>query len=48
MTLMNFGNSILPIVVFFILFYALLKKVPIYDSFIVGAKEGLELAVSIF
>lgn len=48
MSLINLGNILLPIVVLLILLYALKKKVPIYDSFVNGAKEGLELGVSVF
>lgn len=45
---MNISNFFIPCVVLFILLYAIYKKVPVYDSFIAGAKEGLELAVRIF
>lgn len=37
----DFANFIVPIFVLFILIYALIKKVNIYDSFLNGAKEGL-------
>ena len=47
MNLIKIGNLIIPIVVLLIIIYALRKKVKIYDSFIIGAKEGLELAISV-
>ena len=47
MNLVKIGNLIIPIVVLLIIIYALRKKVKIYDSFIIGAKEGLELAISV-
>lgn len=47
MKFLNIGNLLIPIVVFLIIIYALVKKVKIYDSFIIGAKEGLELAISV-
>lgn len=37
----NFSNFIVPIFVLGILLYAFKKKVNIYDSFLVGAKDGL-------
>lgn len=47
MDLIKIGNIIIPVVVLLIIIYALKKNVKIYDSFVHGAKEGLELAVSI-
>lgn len=47
MSLIKIGNFLIPVVVLLIIIYALRKKVKIYDSFVAGAKEGLELAVSI-
>lgn len=47
---MNFvkvSNYLIPVVVFLIILYGIKKKVSIYDSFVVGAKEGLELGISI-
>ena len=41
-------NFFIPVVVLLIIVYAIYKKVPVYDSFVVGAKEGLGLAISIF
>ena len=48
MTLIKISNMLIPLVVLLIIIYALKKKVPIYDSFIKGCSEGLELAISIF
>lgn len=47
MILIKIGNYLLPLVVLSIILYALKKKVSIYDSFVKGAKEGLELGFSI-
>lgn len=38
---MNVSNFIVPIFVLFIILYGFKKKVNIYDSFLVGAKDGL-------
>ena len=38
---MNFSTYIVPLFVLFIILYGFKKKVPIYDSFLVGAKNGL-------
>ncbi len=48
MILVKLGNYLIPVVVLLIIIYAIRKKVGIYDSFIQGAKEGLELAIGIF
>lgn len=46
---MNYISSILiPLVVLIIISYGFVKKVNIYDSFILGVKEGLSTALSIF
>ena len=47
MVLVKIGNFLIPLVVLLIIIYAIRKKVPIYDSFVSGAKEGLELAISV-
>lgn len=47
MTLIKIGNYLIPIIVLLIIIYAIKKKVPIYDSFVAGAKEGIELGFSI-
>ena len=48
MIFIKLGNYLIPIVVLIIVFYAFKKKVNVYDSFINGAKEGLELSIDIF
>lgn len=48
MNLIRVGNMLIPIVVLAIIIYGISKKVNIYDSFINGCKEGLELSISIF
>jgi spore maturation protein B len=45
---LSFSLYILPIFILFIIIYALIKKVDIYDAFIKGAKEGVGLAFKIF
>jgi len=47
MNLITISNMLIPIIMLSIIFYALKKKVLIYDSFVNGAKEGLELGLSI-
>ncbi|HEY8364315.1 MAG TPA: spore maturation protein [Haloplasmataceae bacterium] len=44
---MNFTVYIIPILVVFLMIYALFKKVNAYDSFIKGAKEGAKYAFEI-
>lgn len=41
------SNYILPIIVFLIIIYGV-KRCNVYDSFIEGAKEGIEISLSIF
>lgn len=48
MKLVQLGNCLIPIILGTILICAIKKKVPVYDSFIKGAKEGLELSISVF
>lgn len=48
MILIKLGNYLIPIVVLLIVIYSWQKKVNIYDSFVKGAKEGLELSISVF
>jgi len=38
----------IPIIVLVVLIFALFKKVNVYDSFCVGAKEGMMMSISIF
>lgn len=42
------SNYILPIVIFLIVIYGVIKKCNVYDSFIKGAKEGLQIGITIF
>jgi len=42
------SNYILPIIIFLIILYGIIKKCNVYDSFIKGSKEGIEIAISIF
>ena len=39
---------IIPLVVLFVIFYGLAKRVEIYDAFLEGVKEGLNLTLKIF
>jgi len=48
MNITNIGNYLIPIVVLIIIVIALIKKVNVYDEFTIGAKEGLEMGISIF
>lgn len=48
MKLVQLGNYLIPIILGLIIIYAIKKKVNVYDSFISGAKEGLELSIDIF
>lgn len=48
MILVKLGNYLIPVVVLLIIIYAIRKHVGVYDSFISGAKEGLELSIEIF
>lgn len=45
---MILSKLIMPLIVLGVVFYAFSKKVDIYDSFIKGAKEGVEMAVNLF
>ena len=42
------SNYFIPAIVFFVLVYALRKKVNVYDSFCHGAKEGILMSIEIF
>ncbi len=43
----NFGMLIIPIIIGTILIFGLMKKVPVFDTFMDGAKQGLKSSVSI-
>ncbi|WP_203361852.1 spore maturation protein [Bacillus sp. REN10] len=38
---------IIPVMIGFILFYGTMKKVPTYETFVEGGKEGINIAISI-
>ena len=41
-------NFFIPFFVLIVIFYGLLKKIDIYDSFLKGVREGISLALTIF
>lgn len=41
-------KAIIPIIIFFITGYGILKKVKVYECFIEGAKEGISICLRIF
>lgn len=41
-------NFFIPLVTIIILIYGLYKKIDIFDTFIVGVREGLEMSIKIF
>ncbi|MGI5966446.1 MAG: spore maturation protein [Anaerotruncus rubiinfantis] len=45
--LMNLGTLMVPLTVAGIIGYAFVKGVPVFETFVEGAKEGLEVAVNI-
>ncbi len=48
MHLTEIGNLFIPLVVLIVIVVAVIKKVNVYDEFIEGAKEGFNMAISIF
>ena len=42
------ANLIVPVLILFIIIYALKKRVNVYDSFVDGAKEGIGIGIGIF
>lgn len=48
MIFLKISNYLIPAIVLWIIFYAFRKKVNLYDSFVAGAKEGMEMGFSIF
>ena len=36
---------ILPLIILFILSYGIFKKVPVYEEFVEGAKDGFKISV---
>ena len=45
---MKLADIILPLLVLFIIIYGIIKKVDVYDEFVDGAKEGVQIGISIF
>ncbi len=49
MQFVNFFSSIaMPFVILMIVLYAWIEKIKIFDTFLIGAKEGIEIVISIF
>ncbi|MDD2489727.1 MAG: spore maturation protein [Bacilli bacterium] len=48
MNLVNLSTLIIPFLVALIVIYAIYKKINVYDVFISGAKDGIEMGISIF
>lgn len=46
MTLLS--SLIIPIMVFFVIGYAILKKIDVYDTFVNGAKESFDMILTMF
>ena len=42
------SNYVMPLIVLFVIIYGIIKKVPIYDTFIEGAKESFDLVFKLF
>lgn len=42
------SKIVIPLFVFFVVYYGFIKKINLYDSFLEGAKEGLQISVNIF
>ena len=42
------SKIIIPIITLIVIIHGLIKKVPIYDTFLEGVKEGLEISLNIF
>ena len=45
--LANISNIVIPVLIFYIVAYGLIRKTEVYESFIKGAKEGLKTVVGI-
>lgn len=41
------SNLIIPILIFYVIGYGLLNKVPIFDAFVKGAEEGFKVVLSV-
>lgn len=42
------SKIVIPLFVLFVIFYGFIKKINIYDAFLDGAKEGLQISFNIF
>lgn len=45
---MNFFDLLIPVLLLLLVVYCAFKKVNVYDAFVLGAKNGLDLTISIF
>ena len=45
--LQNFGFYVAPILIFLIIFYAVYKKTPVFDEFLLGAEDGFKATISL-
>lgn len=45
---MNISNLIIPLIIFIIIVYGMIKGVKVYECFIEGAKEGMSICMRIF
>ena len=45
--LAHFSDILIPVIIFYIVGYGLLAKVPVYDSFVRGAREGMNTVIKI-
>lgn len=43
-----FSSLAMPVIILIIVFYGILKKVKVFDIFLEGAKEGIDIVISIF
>ena len=46
--MLNISQYIIPSITLFVIIYALIKKIDIYNEFLEGVKEGLDISLSIF
>lgn len=42
------SNLIIPVIVLIIIMYGIRKKINVYDTFIIGAKESFDMVISLF
>ena len=45
--LANISNIIIPVLIFYIVAYGLIKKIQVYEAFVKGTKEGLKTVIGI-